>query len=55
LLRDQVRRYGADRLTSFPPRNSRSIETPRHTRADHRDLNRRRPRPRSGSQDMNNH
>lgn len=25
LLRDQVRRYGADRLTYFPPRNSRPI------------------------------
>jgi len=26
LLRDQVRRYGADRLASLPPRNSRPID-----------------------------
>jgi hypothetical protein len=26
LLRHQVRRYGADRLASFSPRNSRSID-----------------------------
>jgi hypothetical protein len=41
LLRDQVRRYGAVRLTSFPPRNSWPIETTRQTPTDQRDLNRR--------------
>lgn len=55
LLRDQVRRYGADRLTPFPPRNSPPIDR-KHAANASRPA---RPEPagcrrRSASQDVNN-